>query len=117
MLPRLIGEDIDLAFVPGKDLAYISADRSQIEQVLMNLVVNSRDAMPSGGKITLETKNEQLDEKYTRQRRGVIPGAYVMLAVTDTGCGMDAAHQARIFEHFFNTNDKGKGTRIGRAKP
>jgi PAS domain S-box-containing protein len=115
MLPRLLGEDIDLAFIPGERLCSVFADRAQVEQVFMNLIVNSRDAMPGGGKITVETENKQLDEKYTRQRRGVIPGAYVMLAVTDTGTGMDAATQAQIFEPFFTTKDEGKGTGLGLA--
>jgi PAS domain S-box-containing protein len=114
ILPRLLGEDVDLIFVPGEKLASICADRGQVEQVLMNLIVNSRDAMPRGGKITLETKNQKLDEKYTR-RRGATPGEYVMLAVTDTGCGMDAATMARIFEPFFTTKEEGKGTGLGLA--
>jgi PAS domain S-box-containing protein len=114
ILPRLLGEDVDLVFVGGDKLASIYADRGQVEQVLMNLIVNSRDAMPRGGKITLETKNQRLDEKYTR-RRGATPGEYVMLAVTDTGCGMDAATMARIFEPFFTTKEEGKGTGLGLA--
>ena len=114
ILPRLLGEDVDLAFVPNANLASICADRGQLEQVLMNLIVNSRDAMPEGGKITIETSTEVLDEKYTRPR-GVVPGEYVMLAVTDTGCGMDAATQARIFEPFFTTKEEGKGTGLGLA--
>jgi len=115
ILPRLIGEDIDLAFMPGEGLNSVYADRGQVEQVLMNLIVNARDAMPEGGKVTLETRNEKLDEKNARRRRGMLPGEYVMLAVTDTGCGMDAETQARMFEPFFTTKEEGKGTGLGLA--
>ncbi len=115
ILPRLIGEDVDLAFAPGDRLHSVYADRGQVEQVLMNLIVNARDAMPEGGKVTLETRNEKLDEKNARRRRGMLPGEYVMLAVTDTGCGMDAETQARMFEPFFTTKEEGKGTGLGLA--
>jgi PAS domain S-box-containing protein len=115
ILPRLVGEDIDLAFVPAKRASLVYADRAQIEQVLMNLIVNARDAMPDGGKITIELKHQKLENRDTRRRRGMIPGEYVMLAVSDTGCGMDAATQARVFEPFFTTKREGKGTGLGLA--
>ncbi len=113
MLHRLIGEDINLLTVLDPDLGQIKADPGQVEQVIMNLVINARDAMPGGGKLTIETTNAYLDEAYARQHPGVTPGPYAMLAISDTGHGMDAATQARIFEPFFTTKSQEKGTGLG----
>jgi PAS domain S-box-containing protein len=112
LLTRLIGEDIDLVMVPGSDLGRVKADPGQMEQVIMNLAVNARDAMPHGGKLMIETANVTLDESFARIHAPVLPGEYVMLAITDTGFGMDTETQSHIFEPFFTTKGV-KGTGLG----
>ncbi len=112
MLTRMIGEDIDLVMVPGAALGAVRADPGQVDQVIMNLAVNARDAMPQGGKLTIETANVSLDEDFARTHTPVIPGDYIMLAIIDTGVGMDNDTQSRMFEPFFTTKGA-KGTGLG----
>jgi two-component system, cell cycle sensor histidine kinase and response regulator CckA len=113
MLAGLIGDDIELKMVLNPMLGRIKADPNQIEQVLMNLAINARDAMPKGGKITFKTANVNIDETYAQQHLSIKPGRYVSLSVVDTGTGMDAETQARVFEPFFTTKPMGKGTGLG----
>jgi PAS domain S-box-containing protein len=113
MLLRMIGEDITLSMVPGIPLGSIKADLGQIEQALVNLAINARDAMPHGGRIVIETRNAELKEDHAQYRPAVVSGSYVMLSVSDTGTGMDGPTMARIFEPFFTTKGAGKGTGLG----
>ncbi len=114
LLRRLLGENIDLVVVPAADGGIVNADRGQLEQVITNLAVNARDAMPQGGRLTIETRDVRLDENDARRRAAAIPpGSYVRLTVSDSGVGMDEATRARIFEPFFTTKDPGKGTGLG----
>jgi two-component system, cell cycle sensor histidine kinase and response regulator CckA len=115
MLRRLVPENIELRFTPGKDLGHVKADASQIEQVVMNLVINSRDAMSEGGQILIDIENSELESPADQTHRKSTHGKYVMIAVSDNGCGMDAATKAQIFEPFFTTKGQGKGTGLGLA--
>ena len=115
MLPRLIGEDIDLNLVLNPSISQVKADPGQLEQVLMNLAVNARDAMPDGGKLTIQTADAEIDVAFAREHPGSFPGKYVILAVKDTGMGIDPETQAQIFEPFFTTKGRDKGTGLGLA--
>ncbi len=115
MLPRLIGEDIELVFVPGEKLGRIKGDPVQIEQILMNLVANARDAMPKGGKLVIETASARLDDAYVQEHSIVPPGDYVLLTVGDSGLGIEPEHMPHIFEPFYTTKEEGKGTGLGLA--
>ena len=115
MLPRLIGEDIDLNLILNPAISQVKADPGQMEQVLMNLAVNARDAMPDGGKLTIQTADEEINLAFAREHPGSIPGRYVTLAVKDTGTGIDPETQAQIFEPFYTTKGRDKGTGLGLA--
>jgi signal transduction histidine kinase len=109
MFHQIIGENIELVMLLAGDMGRVKVDPGSIERVLLNLVINAKDAMPSGGKLTVETGNAELDEEYARTHNPITPGQYVMLSVNDTGVGMTTEVKERIFEPFFTTKDKGTG--------
>ena len=113
MIRRVIGEHIQVEFIPGHQVGNVRVDRSQIEQVLLNLCLNARDAMPNGGRLVLELGNIVIDESYQQSHPWSRPGRFAMLTVTDTGAGMDAETKARIFEPFYTTKPVGQGTGLG----
>src|SRR5260370_379723 len=115
MLQRIIGEDIEFKVFVENSVGSVKADPGQIEQVLLNLAANARDAMPRGGRLTIRASNVELDESDKKKHDPVVPGRYVMLAIEDSGCGMDLQTQARIFDPFFTTKELGKGTGLGLA--
>src|ERR1044072_2339359 len=115
MLRRLIGEDIELRAKPAAALGAGGGDPGQLEQAIVNLVVNARDAMPNGGRLTIETADVELDRSYITRHVPTQPGPYVLLAISDTGVGMDGATKARLFEPVFTTKETGRGTGIGPA--
>jgi signal transduction histidine kinase len=115
MLRRLIGENIDLLWQPASDLWPVKMDPSQIDQILANLCINARDAISGVGKLTIETGKKSFDEEYCKEHPGFIPGDFVLLAVSDNGCGMDKNTLDNLFEPFFTTKDVGKGTGLGLA--
>jgi PAS domain S-box-containing protein len=115
MLQRLIGEHIELVTDLDSNLDEVKVDAGEVEQIIMNLAINARDAMPGGGKLIIETSNSYLGEEYAQSHSSVKPGSYVRLSVSDTGCGMDAETQSRVFEPFFTTKEVGKGTGLGMA--
>src|ERR1017187_5369527 len=113
MVRQIMGGNVDMRIVPAEDLRAVKADAGQIEQVIMNLAMNARDAMPNGGKLTLETANVSFDQEHVGRDPELKPGDYVMLAITDTGTGMRAEVKARAFEPFFTTKDVGQGPGLG----